>query len=85
MLRLSICTHCLFSFRDTQLTKLPDVSPVIVLGYNFDRRNSTDKEMENAKSLLQLLFHCIEKARRYRLSREVRAMLTVAKIIKATL
>jgi hypothetical protein len=44
-----------------------------VLGYNIPGRMSAgDKDIQTVKPLLQLLLHCVDKARRFRLSREAK-------------
>jgi len=56
------------------VTKVPEVSSVIVLGYDIPGRMSAgEKDIQETKPLMQLLFHCMEKARRFRLSREAKA------------
>lgn len=59
-------------FRDTNITKLPEVKKVLIFHYNMPiKGHGTQEAMEQMKPLLQLVFHCMDKVKRYRLSKEV--------------
>uniref|UniRef100_A0A0A9Z0B6 PAT complex subunit CCDC47 n=4 Tax=Lygus hesperus TaxID=30085 RepID=A0A0A9Z0B6_LYGHE len=53
------------------LTKLPATKKVLLFGFNVQLKGRTVQEaIEQHKPLLNLVFYCMEKVRRYRLSKE---------------
>ncbi|KAH9372260.1 hypothetical protein HPB48_011114 [Haemaphysalis longicornis] len=58
---------------DTQPTKLPEVKKVLLFGFNVPGMGRVSAEtMEEMKPLMQLVFHCVEKVRRFKLSKEAK-------------
>lgn len=58
---------------DTQPTKLPEVKKVLLFGFNVPGMGRVSVEtMEEMKPLLQLVFYCIDKVRRFKLSKEAK-------------
>lgn len=58
---------------DTQPTKLPEVKKVLLFGFNVPGMGRVSAEtMEEMKPLLQLVFYCIDKVRRFKLSKEAK-------------
>lgn len=56
---------------EATLTKLPDVKKVLLFGFNIQVKSKTIQEgMEQMRPLMQLVFYCMEKVKRYRLSKE---------------
>ncbi|KAI6188403.1 Coiled-coil domain-containing protein 47 [Aphelenchoides besseyi] len=62
--------YCGQKMPDETLTKLPDTTPTLVFSFNlYESEQSTELQ----QTLLQFMFHTIERIRRYRLSREGKA------------
>ncbi|XP_064456418.1 PAT complex subunit CCDC47-like [Ornithodoros turicata] len=58
---------------DTQPTKLPEVKKVLLFGFSVPGKGHVTPEvMESMKPLLQLVFYCVEKVRRFKLSKEAK-------------
>ncbi|XP_040078687.2 PAT complex subunit CCDC47 [Ixodes scapularis] len=58
---------------DTQPTKLPEVKKVLLFGFNVPGMGHVSPEtMEDMKPLMQLVFYCVEKVRRFKLSKEAK-------------
>ncbi|KAL0274608.1 UNVERIFIED_CONTAM: hypothetical protein PYX00_002704 [Menopon gallinae] len=56
---------------DTNVTKLPEVKKVLIFQFNIPiKGHGTQEAMEQMKVLLQLVFYCMDKVKRYRLSKE---------------
>ncbi|XP_054265578.1 PAT complex subunit CCDC47 isoform X1 [Macrosteles quadrilineatus] len=56
---------------ETTLVKLPDVKKVLMFGLNIPLKGKTTQEaMDQMKPLMQLIFYCMEKVKRFRLSKE---------------
>ncbi|KAG8254533.1 Coiled-coil domain-containing protein 47 [Homalodisca vitripennis] len=57
--------------RETTLVKLPDVKKVLMFGLNMPLKGrSVQEAMEHMRPLMQLVFYCMEKVKRFRLSKE---------------
>lgn len=58
---------------DSQPSKLPEVKKVLIFSFNVPGRGkSTPETMEAMRPLTQLVFHCMEKVKRLRLSKEAK-------------
>lgn len=58
---------------DTQPTKLPEVKKVLLFGFNVPGMGRVSGEtMEEMKPLMQLVFYCVDKVRRFKLSKEAK-------------
>lgn len=58
---------------DTQPTKLPEVKKVLLFGFNVPGMGRVSAEtMEEMRPLLQLVFYCVDKVRRFKLSKEAK-------------
>lgn len=58
---------------DTTLTKLPDTKKVLLFGFNIPvKGRPVNEAMEQLRPLLQLVFYCMEKVKRFRLSKEAK-------------
>jgi len=58
---------------ESQPSKLPEVKKVLLFSFNVPGRGKTTVEsMEAFRSLFQLIFHCIEKVKRLKLSKEAK-------------
>lgn len=58
---------------ETNALKLPDTEKVLRFGFNISVRGKPLEEvMEQIKPLMVMVFYCIEKVKRYRLSKEVK-------------
>ncbi|XP_075213339.1 PAT complex subunit CCDC47 [Lycorma delicatula] len=58
---------------DTTLTKLPETKKVLLFGLNIvTKGKSTTEAMEQMRPLMQLIFYCMEKMKRFRLSKEAK-------------
>ncbi|KAK6629849.1 hypothetical protein RUM43_003669 [Polyplax serrata] len=56
---------------ESNVTKLPEVKKVLIFHYNIPiKGHATQEAMEQMKPLLQLVFHCMDKVKRYKLSKE---------------
>jgi len=56
---------------ETSLVKLPDVKKVLMFGLNVPLKGKSAHEaMESMRPLMQLVFYCMEKVKRFRLSKE---------------
>lgn len=61
-----------FCYRDTQQLKLPETERVLLFGFNVPVKGLTVNEsMDAIKQQLNLVFYCIEKISRFKLSKEV--------------
>lgn len=59
---------------ESQPSKLPEVKKVLLFGFNVPGNSYVTVDvMEETKPLLQLVFYCIEKIRRFHLSKEAKA------------
>lgn len=59
---------------ETNTLKLPDTEKVLRFGFNIPiKGKSLEEIMEHIKPLLVMVFYCIEKVKRYRLSKEIKA------------
>jgi hypothetical protein len=58
--------------RDSSLTKLPDTKKLLMFGFNIPLKGKPVHEaMDQMRPLLQLVFYCMDKIKRFRLSKEV--------------
>jgi hypothetical protein len=58
--------------RDSSLMKLPDTKKVLMFGFNIPLKGKPVHEaMDQMRPLLQLVFYCMDKVKRFRLSKEV--------------
>jgi hypothetical protein len=58
--------------RDSSLTKLPDTKKLLMFGFNIPLKGKPMNEaMDQMRPLLQLVFYCMDKVKRFRLSKEV--------------
>ncbi|XP_069698339.1 PAT complex subunit CCDC47 isoform X2 [Periplaneta americana] len=58
---------------DSSLTKLPDTKKVLMFGFNIPVKGRPVHEaMEQMRPLLQLVFYCMDKVKRFRLSKEAK-------------
>jgi len=56
---------------DSQANKAPETQRVLIFCFNVaNKSNAGPKDMEAMKPLMQLVFHCLDRTRRIRLSRE---------------
>ncbi|KAK9506244.1 hypothetical protein O3M35_008214 [Rhynocoris fuscipes] len=56
---------------ETNLTKLPTTKKVLLFGFNIPiKGRSVQEAIEMTKPLMNLVFYCMEKVKRYRLSKE---------------
>lgn len=59
---------------DTGALKLPDTQKVLLFGFNVSPRGvGTTETMEQLKPLMTMVLYCIDKIKRYRLSKEGKA------------
>lgn len=64
--------NVMFTFRESNLTKLPSTKKVLLFGFNIPTKGRSAQEaIEMMKPLMSLVFYCMEKVKRYRLSKEV--------------
>uniref|UniRef100_A0A914V8L4 PAT complex subunit CCDC47 n=1 Tax=Plectus sambesii TaxID=2011161 RepID=A0A914V8L4_9BILA len=55
-------------------TRLPESANVLVFGFNIPgKMGASERHIEQIKPLLSMVFYCLDKVRRYRLSREGKA------------
>jgi hypothetical protein len=60
------------TYRDSSLTKLPDTKKVLIFGFNIPvKAKPIHETMDQMRPLLQLVFYCIDKVKRFKLSKEV--------------
>lgn len=65
--------------RDSSLTKLPDAKKVLMFGFNIPVKGKPIHEaMDQMRPLLQLVFYCMDKVKRFKLSKEVGAKFGVS-------
>ncbi|RZF47245.1 hypothetical protein LSTR_LSTR004954 [Laodelphax striatellus] len=58
---------------DTTLTKLPDTKKALLFGFNVPvKGKSATEAMEHIRPLMQLVFYCMEKVKRYRMGKEAK-------------
>jgi hypothetical protein len=58
--------------RDSSLTKLPDTKKVLIFAFNIPVKGKAVHEaMDQMRPLLQLVFYCMDKVKRFKLSKEV--------------
>jgi hypothetical protein len=58
--------------RDSSLTKLPDAKKVLIFAFTIPVKGKAVHEaMDHMRPLLQLVFYCMDKVKRFRLSKEV--------------
>jgi hypothetical protein len=58
--------------RDSTLTKLPDTKKVLMFGFNIPVKGKPISEaMDQMRPLLQLVFYCVDKVKRFKLIKEV--------------
>ncbi|XP_066992368.1 PAT complex subunit CCDC47 [Anabrus simplex] len=58
---------------DAALTKLPDTKKVLMFGFNIPVKGKPVTEaMEQMRPLMQLVFYCMERVKRFRLSKEAK-------------
>ncbi|KAI6240149.1 Coiled-coil domain-containing protein 47 [Aphelenchoides fujianensis] len=62
--------YCGQKLPDETVTKLPETTPTLVFSFNL---LESEQDHELQQTLLQFMFHTIERIRRYRLSREGKA------------
>jgi hypothetical protein len=66
-----LCNLNLFH-RDSSLTKLPDTKKVLIFAFNIPVKGKPVHEAtDQMRPLLQLVFYCMDKVKRFRLSKEV--------------
>lgn len=59
---------------DSSLTKLPDTKKVLIFGFNIPvKAKPIHETMDQMRPLLQLVFYCIDKVKRFKLSKEARS------------
>ncbi|XP_039275697.1 coiled-coil domain-containing protein 47 [Nilaparvata lugens] len=58
---------------DTTLVKLPDTKKSLLFGFNVPvKGKSASEAMEHIRPLMQLVFYCMEKVKRYRMGKEAK-------------
>ncbi|PNF34144.1 Coiled-coil domain-containing protein 47 [Cryptotermes secundus] len=58
---------------DSSLTKLPDTKKLLMFGFNIPLKGKPVHEaMDQMRPLLQLVFYCMDKVKRFRLSKEAK-------------
>jgi hypothetical protein len=58
--------------RDSSVTKLPDTKKVLIFAFNIPVKGKAIHEaMDQMRPLLQMVFYCIDKVKRFKLSKEV--------------
>lgn len=61
-----------FMHRDSNLTKPPETKKVLMFGFNIPVKGKPIHEaMDQMRPLLQLVFYCIDKIKRFKVSKEV--------------
>jgi len=62
----------LLTHRDSSLTKLPETKKVLMFGFNIPVKGKPIHEaMDQMRPLLQLVFYCMDKIKRFKVSKEV--------------
>jgi hypothetical protein len=58
--------------RDSSVTKLPDTKKVLIFAFNIPVKGKAVHEaMDQMRPLMQMVFYCIDKVKRFKLSKEV--------------
>jgi hypothetical protein len=69
-----MCFLCNYNLtrRDSSLTKLPETKKVLMFGFNIPVKGKPVHEaMDCMRPLLQLVFYCMDKVKRFKVSKEV--------------